>query len=52
MLGVKRKLKKRGRERMGGNEEGEMSWKKANIENGRKTIGGEDQWKEINRKNI
>lgn len=40
MLGVMRKLKKRVRERMGGNEEAEMNWKGANIEGGRKKIGG------------
>ncbi len=38
---VMRKLKKSVGERIGGNEEGEMNWKEANIEGGRKKIGGE-----------
>lgn len=41
MLGVMRKLKKRAGERISGNERGEMNWKEANIESGRKKIGGE-----------
>ena len=38
-------------ERMGGNDKGEMNWKEANIEGGRKKEV-RDQWKEINGENI